>query len=130
MVSANSSLDYDALGSTSGNFQGKFGSTDFSNLAELRSLTTQNHAVQIDLRVFAETIVQPADALTIFPHNDLRLGAASGAIDAGQVIGNINDGFDGAAPDAGAYELNGQLPVYGPRNCGLTAAREPTVRSR
>jgi len=33
----------------------------------------------------------------------------------GVVIPNVNDGFVGTAPDAGAYEAGVALPVYGPR---------------
>ena len=46
---------------------------------------------------------------------DLRLGAGSPAIDKGEVLPNINDGFHGAAPDIGAFELGAPLPHYGPR---------------
>ena len=47
--------------------------------------------------------------------NDLRLSRRNAAIDAGAVLPNINDGYRGAAPDLGAYELGAQLPHYGPR---------------
>jgi len=46
---------------------------------------------------------------------DLRLKEGSGAVDAGEVLPNINDGFAGKAPDLGAYELGADLPPYGPR---------------
>jgi len=46
---------------------------------------------------------------------DLRLKKGSKAIDAGVYIPNINDGYSGAAPDCGAYELGQDLPHYGPR---------------
>ncbi len=39
-----------------------------------------------------------------FANNDYRLVAGSGAIDAGIVIPKINEGYSGAAPDAGALE--------------------------
>jgi len=41
--------------------------------------------------------------------------AGSKAIDSGQALPGFNDGFEGAAPDLGAYELNQPLPHYGPR---------------
>jgi len=50
--------------------------------------------------------------------NDLRLSKRSPAIDAGTVLPNINDGFKGKAPDAGAYEFGRPLPHYGPRPVG------------
>lgn len=43
-----------------------------------------------------------------FGNNDYRLAPGSGAIDAGIVLPGVNDGFLGAAPDAGAFE-SGQV---------------------
>jgi len=34
----------------------------------------------------------------------LRLAAASAAVDSGEAIPNINDGYSGSAPDLGAFE--------------------------
>ena len=47
--------------------------------------------------------------------NDLRLAASSGALDRGEKLANINDGYRGTAPDLGAFELGAELPPYGPR---------------
>jgi hypothetical protein len=49
---------------------------------------------------------------------DLRLQRGAGAIDAGLVLPNINDGFEGRAPDLGAYEYGQSPPHYGPRKPG------------
>ncbi|HUW57881.1 MAG TPA: right-handed parallel beta-helix repeat-containing protein [Planctomycetota bacterium] len=46
---------------------------------------------------------------------DLRLKPTSTAVDAGEVLANINDGFAGKAPDLGCYELGKPVPHYGPR---------------
>jgi hypothetical protein len=46
---------------------------------------------------------------------DLRLRRGADAIDAGAVLPNINDGFNGRAPDLGAYEYGKDMPHYGPR---------------
>lgn len=46
---------------------------------------------------------------------DLRLREGSAAIDAGLVLPNVTDGFQGAAPDLGAYEYGVPPPHYGPR---------------
>ncbi|HNA52544.1 MAG TPA: hypothetical protein PK594_16955, partial [Mycobacterium sp.] len=113
---ASASLDYDALGSTLGSFNGWFGATTkTATLAELRAQTTEKNAVQVGLDVFAATITFPAAAMTTFAAPDLRLRAGGAAIDVGQVLPGFKDGFAGAAPDAGAYELGAALPVYGPR---------------
>ena len=42
--------------------------------------------------------------------NDLRLKPGSPAADAGQALPGLNDGFGGAAPDLGAYELGATPP--------------------
>ena len=47
--------------------------------------------------------------------NDLRLAPGSEAVDKGQALPNVNDGFKGRAPDVGAFELGEPLPQYGPR---------------
>ena len=45
---------------------------------------------------------------------DFRLKPGSAAIDRGAVLPTITDGYAGAAPDLGAYELGSQPPEYGP----------------
>jgi hypothetical protein len=113
---ASASLDYDALGSTLGSFNSWFGaSTKTTTLAELRAQTSQKHAVQVGLDAFAVTPTFPAAAMTVFTAPDLRLRAGGAAIDIGQVLPGLNDGYAGSAPDAGAYEYGAALPVYGPR---------------
>jgi len=46
---------------------------------------------------------------------DLRLRRGSDAIDAGVILPNINDVYNGLAPDLGAYEFGKEMPQYGPR---------------
>jgi hypothetical protein len=46
---------------------------------------------------------------------DLRLREGAAAIDAGIELPNVTDGFQGRAPDLGAYEFGVPLPHYGPR---------------
>ena len=77
------------------------------------------HAVQVDpATAFASGLQPPADVNQAFDlaKVDLRLAATSGAVDAGQPLPGINDGFAGRAPDLGAYEAGQPLPHYGPRN--------------
>ena len=114
---ASASLDHDGYGSTTGTFTGRFGSTvNFSGLPQLRSLTSETHAVQVDLGVFASAIAHPAAAMTAFAAPDLRLAGSSAAVDAGVAIPGLIDGFAGSAPDLGAYEAGAATPVYGPRS--------------
>ena len=56
---------------------------------------------------------------------DLQLAAGSVAVDRGQILPNVNDGYTGAAPDLGCYERGRPVPWYGPRpnvNLGVPGA--------
>jgi hypothetical protein len=113
---ATADLNYDALGSTTGQITGRFGRTVFSGLDQERQLTTEKNAVQVDLSVFAQTVALPQAAMNTFTAPDLRLKPNSAAENTGAVIPNVNDGFTGSAPDAGAYETGAPLRVVGPRS--------------
>ncbi|HUV39903.1 MAG TPA: right-handed parallel beta-helix repeat-containing protein, partial [Planctomycetota bacterium] len=67
--------------------------------------------------IFATDLQPPEDDAKQAPVtvNDLRLAGGSPAIDKGTPLANINDGYRGNAPDAGAFELGDPLPHYGPR---------------
>lgn len=106
-------LDYDGYGSTAGMFTGNIGGVSFSSLAELQAMTTEVHAVELDLSVFGATVTVPAAAFPGLAPVDLQLASGSAAIDVGQPISGFD--YDGAAPDLGAYELGSAPPVYGPR---------------
>lgn len=47
---------------------------------------------------------------------DFTLNPKGNAVDVGTRIPNVNDGFNGKAPDLGAIESGGDAPVYGPRD--------------
>lgn len=111
----NGSYDYDGFGSLVGKYSGKIGSVAFSSFAELRSKTTEKHAVQVNLSVFAKAVPFPTSPFPAKSPPDLRLKAGSAAVDKALYIPNINDGFSGKAPDLGAYEVGQALPQYGPR---------------
>jgi hypothetical protein len=115
LVVANADLNFDAFGSTTGAFTGRFGPTSFNTLAQMRATTTELAGQQVTLAVFAQPVAYPADANTQFAPVDLRPAQNGGAGDIGVAIANINDGFAGSAPDAGAYEVGSPLPPYGPR---------------
>jgi hypothetical protein len=116
---ATCSFDYDGLGSIGTNtFAGKIGATRFASLATLKANTTEVHAVQVDMSVFAGAVPFPSNPYPPKPVVDLRLAAGGAAIDKGVVLVGLNDGFAGAAPDLGAYELGATPPVYGPRTAG------------
>jgi hypothetical protein len=67
---------------------------------------------------FASGRLPPTDARAqAFPisANDMRLATGSEARDRGAVLPGVNDGYEGKAPDLGAYESGSPLPRYGPR---------------
>jgi cysteine-rich repeat protein len=110
------SYDYDGLGSIgTGSFQGRVGSATFTSLATLRSNTTEVHAQQVDLSVFAQSVTFPSSPFPEAMMPDLRLAMMSPAVDTGLALPGINDGAMGAGPDLGAYEVGAGLPTYGPR---------------
>jgi hypothetical protein len=78
----------------------------------------EKHARLIDAAgLFASGTMQPEDETQPSPisRNDLRLKSGTTAVDAGEVLPGLNDGYVGQAPDLGAYELGSELPHYGPR---------------
>lgn len=122
------SLDYDGFGSTAGTFSARFGpSLAPASLAELRSQTTEVHATQLGLTAFATTVAYPGSPMTVYAAPDLRLAPAGAAVDAGTAVPGITDGFAGAAPDLGAYEVGAAIPSYGPRSPEIPDTTPPVI---
>jgi hypothetical protein len=114
---ASCSFDYDGLGSIgTGKFEGKVGTARFTSVATLQANTTEVHGLQVDLSVFAAPVTFPSSPYPPAAPPDLRLAAGGAAVDKGLAMAAINDGFAGAGPDLGAYELGAPTPVYGPRS--------------
>jgi hypothetical protein len=91
----------------------------FPTLAEFQKGAGQEaHGIEVDYDIF-ENLAPPDPARRhhVYHSMDLnfRLKVNSKAVDAGQVLPTINDGFTGKAPDLGALELNQTEPYYGPR---------------
>ena len=72
-------------------------------------------AVLVVPTAFAANVAFPSAPMSQYTATDLRPKATGGAANVGVVIPNVNDGYSGTAPDAGAYEAGAALPVYGPR---------------
>ena len=104
-------LDYDGYGGTS--FSGRIGAARFTNLAELKAMTTEKHAVEITAAAFAMPPVIPSSPFPSQAPPDLRPAASGAAIDVGLVLPGF--AYAGAAPDLGAYEAGAPVPAYGPR---------------
>lgn len=115
-------LDYNAWG-TSREIEDpdapyfKWNNERYSRLGDLQGLGIELHGVEA---MFSDLVngMLPASYVTSAEPNsrDLRLVANSAAIDAGELLPNLNDGFqiDGL-PDMGAFEFGQPLPHYGPR---------------
>lgn len=94
-------------------------SANFATLAALSAATGQErHGVELDLDAFEKlTLPDPATPHRVYHAMDLsfRLKPGGKAVDAGDPIPTVNDGFAGAAPDLGALEVGQPEPHYGPR---------------
>jgi hypothetical protein len=112
---ASCSFDYDGFGSIgTGAFAGRIGDATFSSVAEMQSLTTEAHGIEVDLGVFAAAIAYPGDPFAALAAPSFALSASGAAVDKGTPLANVNDGFAGKAPDLGAIEAGQGEPVYGP----------------
>ena len=91
----------------------------FTTLTEFRKVTTQEtHGIEVDFDLFEKMVPpDPAKRHAVYHAVDLnfRLKPTSKAVDAGEVIPTVNDGFTGRAPDLGALEVGRPEPTYGPR---------------
>jgi hypothetical protein len=91
----------------------------FSTLAAMSAATGQErHGLELDLDAFETmTLPNPDKPTEVYHAMDLtfRLKPGGKAVDAGDRIPTVNDGFAGAAPDLGALELGQPEPHYGPR---------------
>jgi hypothetical protein len=100
-------------------WQAAGGLQSFPTLAALSAATGQErHGVELDLDAFENlTLPNPAKPQDVYHAMDLtfRLRPGGKAVDAGDRIPTVNDGFAGAAPDLGALELGQPEPHYGPR---------------
>lgn len=112
-------FDHNGVGTHGTPFSGRIGKFSFSSIDELRSFPTAKHTTVVDMSVFNAPVEFPNPPIPERGIADLRLRAGSAAADAGVRIPNVNDGFRGAAPDLGAYEVGEPLPHYGPRPEGV-----------
>lgn len=117
-------MDYNGYGTVGTPFRGHFGQAEFNSLAELKRISTEKNAVLVGMNVFAGQVEFPDPAFPEREPPDLRLAPGSAAVNAGQVIPGVNDGFSGSAPDLGAFELGQELPHYGPRPRGVDEETE------
>ena len=111
-------FDYDGFGGGPFKLFVKWNGVRYETLEEVRRKgPVFKHAVLVDAATaFASGARSPEDVARQIPNTiDLRLSPRSRAVDAGQALIGLNDGYHGKAPDLGAYELGDPLPHYGPR---------------
>jgi hypothetical protein len=113
--------DFDYDGFAGGPWQQllKWNNVRYTTLTDVRAKApVYRHAAQLDAaRLFAAGLWPPPEEKQTFDRTrvDLRLRAGTAAIDAGEPLPGLNDGFAGRAPDLGAHELGAPLPHFGPR---------------
>lgn len=115
----------DAFEWTSPDFQEKADYARDMTVRELDSLeayreTTgqERHSVLVDYDIFQDAAApDTSDPQRLYDAKDFdfRLKPTSAAIDRGETLPSITDGFTGRAPDLGALELGRPPPHYGPR---------------
>lgn len=130
----NCDFDYDGFGGGPWEKFLKWNGVRYNSLDEVRKQApVYRHAIQVDARTtFASDAQPPTDSTKVLSPPDLRLKAGSAAIDAGEVRVGFSEGYTGAAPDLGAYEVGSTPPHYGPRvlptSTSSVAAPDSTVR--
>jgi hypothetical protein len=113
--------DFDYDGFTGGPFANflRWNGEKYATFEQMKKdAPVYRHAVLVDgATVFASGMRAPETDKNAIDRDaaDVRLSPASAAVDAGQVLPGINDGFSGAGPDLGAYEIGVPVPHYGPR---------------
>jgi hypothetical protein len=117
-------LDYDGWYQVLPNRFARFNDVSYPTLQAFQAGTLmEQHGRLVNYGIFVDA-AEPAlgpylGVPTYFPpyapgsaNVSLKPGAA--AVDAGLALANLNDGWLGAAPDLGAYELGKPVPSYGP----------------
>ena len=105
-------FDYDAVGVYDTPYIAKIGDKDFAEV--------EKHGVErLILHNVFNGIEFPNPPVPERAVPDLRPKAGSRVVDAALFIPNINNDYNGRAPDCGAYEVGQELPHYGPRDSHL-----------
>ena len=101
------------------------GLVSFASFAALQAGGIEAGGVLLAQPIFANGLVPPPDYTSTLAPADVTLDASSAAVDAGRVLADVNDGFQGSAPDLGALERGCALPIYGIRPEGIDETNEP-----
>ncbi len=92
---------------------------EYKSIEELSKATgLESHGVELDESIFNQvSLPDSKNKGRVYPLTgyDFRLRSDSRAIDKGCVLANINEDYQGIAPDLGALEYRGKVYQYGPR---------------
>ncbi|NND32447.1 MAG: hypothetical protein HKN76_07640, partial [Saprospiraceae bacterium] len=119
--STNWKTDFDYDGFDWGNYAYafKWGSSNrYVDIPAFTSATGQeSHGISVNHETCFDTLGYTPSSGTVdsFLIQYYTLKASCNAVDAGTTLPNINDEFNGMAPDLGAYETGKPLPHYGVR---------------
>jgi hypothetical protein len=112
-------FDYDGWGGGPFGMFLKWNGVRYRTFEEMvQNAPIERHAVRVEAATaFRSGLAAPPDPTQVYAGAGLDFGLAEGcaAVDAGEVLPGINDGFAGNAPDLGAYEVGAAAPQYGPR---------------
>lgn len=115
-------FDYNGY-APNGLFTFEQGGEEYQSFDELQQDTLskfERHGRLLPPTVFASGLQPPSSYQTEVTNPNVTL-ADNALVDAGEVLPNINDGYQGNAPDLGALEKGCTLgaPSYGPRPAGV-----------
>jgi len=115
-------LDYDGFAyGTSSLPKFKWHDVRYDDLAAFQIGSGQEaNGVELPLSCF-DTLNVPGAPPAVIPPHHATLVSPCAAIDGGEVLPGINDGYLGTGPDLGAHEVGAPLQQYGPRTasgCG------------
>lgn len=108
-------LDYDGFDWGNNSYAIKWG-TRYETLSAFSSATgLEQNGIRIDKNTCLSGLEIPSAPPASMKVQHIQLKSGCAAIDAGQVLNNINTEYRGTAPDLGAHELGASLQHYGPR---------------
>ena len=114
-----SSLDYDGFDWGAAPAPFAYGGIAYPDVWSFASASgLEAHGSRVDRFVCFEQFDVPGPSPASVPPQWLTLRSACNAIDAGEPLPNINDGYAGSAPDLGAHEYQSSIATYGPRGSG------------
>ena len=95
----------------------RYGGVVYSSLAALAAASgLEAGGRQINRTTCFTSLDVPGPPPVTIPQQQFTLKPGCTAVDTGMILPNINDGFIGAGPDLGAFELGQPPTTYGPRS--------------